>query len=437
MLRQPSLLGSPHRGTASHFWHLPGDMQGRNRRVCSLLGHCPRIRDHSCNEHLCLQFQVRSWEQLDWGDQVTGLFLQEVFAGYAGEARDRKLFLQLHLLCRWREGPSFRRDGVSRLVSEIKRGMPAPLCSSSCLSQVWCFQRIWTCSIKPVAHPGDQQAYWASEGCWEAERWGEKDLFAQPAKKVLCFSPVASHAKRTGFSAPVPPWLIILGEGRPTLERWGLQWLPPHHFPVAVNGKNGKTGKWNSGLYQEGEKLQSTPVSPPRRANPSRGMGSWVRDLPVCQAVCLLNIGELFGPPQMHQATAVASARMQTLSHGKSFFLKLTSQASTERLSRSSYAERNVRPCLQPWIYSSWTLLATVPQSCLKALLKMWGIPVILITVHCISQKTVHTKEQQKSDFRSLWLSSLLSASLQSSGNTSSYYHLKHSVYLQSLCSVT
>jgi len=47
-----------------------------------------------------------------------------------------------------------------------------------------------------------------------------------------------------------------------------------------------------------------------------------------------------------------------------------------------------------------------MPQSCLKALLKMWGISVILITVHCISQKTVHTKEQLKSDFQLLSLSS-------------------------------
>lgn len=90
-----------------------------------------------------------------------------------------------------------------------------------------------------------------------------------------------------------------------------------------------------------------------------------------------------------------------------SFFLKLPSKASTEILSSSSYADRNVKSWLQPW-----TLLATMPQSCLKALLKMWGIPVILITVHCISQKPVHTKEQQKSDFQSLSLSSLLSASL-------------------------
>lgn len=36
----------------------------------------------------------------------------------------------------------------------------------------------------------------------------------------------------------------------------------------------------------------------------------------------------------------------------------------------------------------------------------MWGISVILITVHCISQKTVHTKEQLKSDFQLLSLSS-------------------------------
>lgn len=118
------------------------------------------------------------------------------------------------------------------------------------------------------------------------------------------------------------------------------------------------------------------------------------------------------------------------------FYLKLPFKASTEILLSSSYADRNVKPRLQPWI-CSWTLLATMPQSCLKALLKMWGIPVILITVHCISQKPVRTKEQQKSDFQSLSLSSLLSASLQSSGNTSSYYHLKHFIYLKSLCSVT
>lgn len=96
------------------------------------------------------------------------------------------------------------------------------------------------------------------------------------------------------------------------------------------------------------------------------------------------------------------------------FFLKLPPKASTEILS-SSYVDRNVKPRLQPWI-CSWTLLAVMPQSCLKALLKMWGIPVILITVHCISQKPLHTKEQQKSDFQLLSLSSVFSAASKALG---------------------
>lgn len=46
------------------------------------------------------------------------------------------------------------------------------------------------------------------------------------------------------------------------------------------------------------------------------------------------------------------------------FFLKLPSKAFTEILSSSNYADKNVKPRLQPWI-CSWTLLAAMPQSCL------------------------------------------------------------------------
>lgn len=52
--RQESLLGSPHGGTASHFWHPCADMHDRNCWVHSLLDTILIIRDCSCNSHLYL-----------------------------------------------------------------------------------------------------------------------------------------------------------------------------------------------------------------------------------------------------------------------------------------------------------------------------------------------------------------------------------------------
>lgn len=149
-----------------------------------------------------------------------------------------------------------------------------------------------------------------SEGWWEAERWGKKDLVAQHAKKTMSSSQSALLPREDMFSSPVPLWPII------TVKSQARCWEKTRDAVDSHLQEKQKIGKdENEKLdHARGTKKHQDNPSPLPRANLIIGRATSCErhaSLPGS----LLNIRELLGTPQIYTATTVASTQMQTPSH--------------------------------------------------------------------------------------------------------------------------
>lgn len=167
-----------------------------------------------------------------------------------------------------------------------------------------------------------------SEGWWEAERWGKKDLIAQHAKKAMSSGQSAPLPSEAVFTSPAPLWPIT------TVKSQTRSWEKTSGQPPSVKKKS---EKMKMKFWTLPRRLKSTKTVPhPCQAEQTSSQGGnqlWA-ERQASLPGSLLNIRELPATPQIHTATTVASTQMPTLSH---FLCSLTLE---EELQDSDYSER-------------------------------------------------------------------------------------------------